>query len=92
MYGCDSPDNKYISRLNFRFQLAKKGKLDIYIRYDSTGDWERKCHVDGSGVLLTRTAVILPRRCDHFKLKFKGYGDFTLLSMAKITEGGSDSL
>lgn len=92
VWGSDSPDHKYVRRLNLRFSLAKNGTLDLYIRYDSGGDWEHKCHVEGSGVLLTRTAVILPKRCDHMELKLKGHGDFTLLSMAKITEGGSDSL
>ena len=92
VFGCDSPDSKYISRLNFRFRLSEKGRLDIFIRYDSSGDWEHKCHIKGNGFLQTRTAVILPRRCDHFEIRYKGNGSFTLLSLAKITEGGSDCL
>ena len=33
---------------------------------------------------------IIPRRCDHFKLRIVGKGDAALLSLTTVTEPGSE--
>lgn len=88
--GCATPDNKYISRLRLRLHLAKGGSCNVFVQYDSCGAWEHKMCIPGKGVVESVTLAILPRRCDHFRLKLSGSGLFRLYSMAKIQEEGSD--
>lgn len=88
--GCATPDNKYISRLRLRLHLAKGGSCNVFVQYDSNGAWEHKMCIPGKGIIESVTVPILPRRCDHFRLKLTGSGLLRLYSMAKIQEEGSD--
>lgn len=81
--------HKYISRINIRMLLPKDSECDLYIQYDSSGKWEHKLHIKGKG-LKTFLAPIIPRRCDHLKLKMIGKGEMRMYSLAKVYEQGSD--
>ncbi len=83
------PDKKYISRYNFRVYMERGAEFDIYIQYDSEGEWERKGRVQYNGIN-TVTVPIRPRRCDHMRVRLAGKGKFKLYSVAKILEIGSD--
>ena len=84
------PDKKYISALNVRMSLALGSAVSFFVQYDSMGDWE---HIG------TRTATsltgftmpILPRRCDHFRLRIEGKGDAKIYSITKTVGQGSDT-
>ena len=83
------PDKKYVSRFNLRLNMRQGAEMDIFIRYDSSGDWERQGRVKLSGTG-TVTVPVCPRRCDHMQLRLTGRGEFKLFSIAKILEIGSD--
>ena len=87
--GFDSPDNKYLSRFNFRMQLELGAVCNMFIEYDSSGIWESKGAMKG-GSLRTFTLPVIPRRCDHLRIKLTGTGDCKIFSIAKITKQGSD--
>ena len=86
--GTDSPDKKYISKLNVRMSIDG-GYVDFYVQYDSCGEWERICGVN-SNSLRTFTIPIRPKRCDHLRLRINGYGDANIFSITKTIEQGSD--
>lgn len=88
--GLATPGRKYISRLNLRLLPQKGAWADVYIQYDSDGQWEHKGHIEGKGYLVSKLLPVAPRRCDHFKLKIEGSGDVKIYSMSKIYEEGSD--
>ena len=87
--GTDSPDKKYISRLDVRMSLVPGARVYIYVQYDSMGGWEQL--YAATGVTLRSFAVpIKPRRCDHLRLKICGIGEGRLYSICKTIEQGSD--
>ena len=87
--GTDSPDKKYISRMDVRMSLAVGARVSFYAEYDSSGEWEHLFTMDGVK-LRTFAVPIRPQRCDHLRLKILGNGDAKIYSICKTTEQGSD--
>lgn len=88
--GYDLPDNKYNSRFNIRMMIEQGSCADIYLQYDSNGIWEHKGHMSGTR-LRSFTLPIIPRRCDHMRIKITGEGACKIFSITKIIEQGSDN-
>lgn len=87
--GTDSPDKKYISRLDVRMKLEVGARATFFVEYDSSGEWKHLFSMDG--VSLHSFAVpIRPQRCDHLRLKIVGDGDAKIYSICKTIEWGSD--
>ena len=80
----DSPDSKYINRLDIRMQLD--GTARAFVEYDSNENWVHLGTVNGQG-LKSFTFPILPRRCDHFRLKLQGKGKVKIFSITKSVKG-----
>ncbi len=76
-----------IRSICLRYSL--QGQARVMVEYDSDGQW----HLAG---VLTRKnpgwahLPLKPRRCDHFRLRIEGQGSFTLHSIIKTVEKGSD--
>jgi len=87
--GTDSPDRKYITRLNVRMALDEGTRVYFYIQYDSMGDWEYIATMDGHN-LRSFTVPIKPKRCDHMKLRIEGEGHAKIFSICKMVSEGSD--
>ena len=87
--GLNSPDMKYISRINLRLTMEVGAEMDIYAQYDQSDEWISVAHIRGTD-LRTFTVPIRPHRCDFMRLKFEGHGMFKLYSMTKTIEQGSD--
>ena len=87
--GYSYPDNKYLSKLNVRMNLNIDSSVALYVQYDSFGEWERKWTMNGVGTK-SFTIPIIPKRCDHFKMRFEGEGDCKIFSITKMLEMGSD--
>ena len=87
--GYSSPDNKYVGRINLRITLEFGTNVDLFIQYDSNGEWEHKFNMSGKGTK-TYSIPIIPKRCDHFKYKIVGNGNCKIHSITKTIEEGSD--
>ena len=87
--GMYTPDKKYISRLNIRMSLDVNTKVQIYIQYDSCGEWELVSSMTSTNIR-SFSIPIRPRRCDHFRIKFEGEGNGNIFSISKTLEQGSD--
>ena len=87
--GTDSPDKKYISRLDIRLSLAVGSRVYIYAQYDSLDAWEQIFAASGT-TLKTFSAPIKPKRCDHLRLRIVGEGEAKIFSICKTIEQGSD--
>lgn len=89
--GYDSPDHKYLSRFNIRMTIPAGEKVEIDVMYDSDGCWVNKGRITKRGTG-TVTLPIVPRRCDHMNIRFRGRGSgIRIISLAKIYEKGSDA-
>lgn len=87
--GTDSPDKKYISRLDVRMNIPIGTTVDFYIQYDSSEEWEMLFPLEGH-TLRSFTVPIRPHRCDHFRLRIEGDGPAKVYSICKNTEQGSE--
>lgn len=89
MIGYEMPDRKYVSRFNLRMKLEKGASVSLAIEYDSNGVWQEQGTIAGKG---TNAFVfpVVPRRCDHFRIRLSGKGSVRIYSMAKMLEQGSD--
>lgn len=87
--GTDSPDKKYISRLDVRMSISLGTSVDFYIQYDSDDKWDMLFSVDGH-TLRSFTIPVRPQRCDHFKLRMVGNGPAKVFSICKNIEQGSE--
>ena len=89
MIGYEMPDRKYVSRFNIRMRLDEGAHLALEIEYDSNGIWVHQGDVSVAGTDAFVFPVI-PRRCDHFRIRLTGRGGVRIYSMTKILEQGSD--
>lgn len=90
LIGTDSPDKKYISRMDVRLSLGIGTKVTFYAEYDSGGVWEHLFTMEGT-TLRTFAIPIRPKRCDHMRLKAVGIGEAKIYSICKTVEQGSDA-
>ena len=87
--GTDSPDKKYISRMDVRLSLNVGTRVSIFADYDSLGSWEHLFSMTGT-TLRSFAIPIRPKRCDHLRLKIMGTGEAKIYSITKTIEQGSD--
>lgn len=81
-------ESKFISRLSLRCSVAL-GALEVWIDYDSRGAWQRLRSMGGKGLGL-RSVPLIPQRCDHFRLKLRGYGECLLQDLTVFISYGSN--
>lgn len=87
--GYEYADSKYLSRYTFRFKLGEGATMAMQIEYDSDGEWQEMWHCTGTATLRSFTVPVIPRRCDHLRLRLSGKGDVKIYSIARYLEGGS---
>ena len=85
----DSPNKKGISKLQIRMELDAGSCVELFLQFDSSGEW--------TPVTVLKTTrkrsfylPIVPRRCDHFRIRLKGAGDWKLYSITRETYSGSE--
>lgn len=88
--GTDSPDKKYVSRMDVRMLLKVGSTVTFLAEYDSCGEWEYLFTMQGTS-LQSFAVPIKPKRCDHFRLKIIGNGEAKIFSICKTIEQGSDA-
>lgn len=88
-FGFAYQDRSYLSRYNIRAQLTQGSSMKMEIQYDSDGVWRDVGNVQGTS---TKTFMIpvVPRRCDHCRIRLSGTGDMKLFSIGRIFEQGGD--
>lgn len=77
---------KYIKKLLIRMYTECYSRVDIEILYDSNGEWLTIDSITGSGTGKMHNIQIRPQKCDHFKLRFSGYGDVKILGITQLFE------
>jgi hypothetical protein len=87
--GLSNPDRIYISKINIRANTTVDSWFSVFIKYNSMGDWIYVGRVMGA-TLESFNLPIIPRRCDHFQLKFEGVGEVKIYSICKTIEKGGD--
>ena len=90
LQGYRIPGRKYVSRINLRVVLPAGSDMAVYIKYDEDFNWILLHATQGKFGTDSFVIPIIPRRCDHFRIKLEGTGEFRLYSITKNYEAGSD--
>jgi hypothetical protein len=81
---------KRLARINIRAQIANYASLTVYFEYDSKGGWVRAGTVKGTGLTRTVHFFVVPRRCDHLRMKLEGTNTTRVFSISRVLEEASD--
>ena len=87
--GYETPDSKYVSKLSIRAHIPYRSEVQVLIAYDDR-PFEDVGLLRGAESVASQKLDIMPMRCDHFRILFKGHGDCRIYSMAITLENGSD--
>ena len=83
-----SLNRKAVSKVQLRMELDEGAWLNVKIRYDSEGEYTTLFTVE-AGKKRSVYIPVIPRRCDHYRIRMDGGGKWTLYSMARELYIGS---
>ena len=77
-----SPDCKRLLRVQLRLEAEAGARITAAAQYDSDGVWHTLASVT-AGTKRSFTLPVLPRRCDHVRLRLTGTGAWRLWSLTR---------
>jgi hypothetical protein len=83
------PNHQYIGKLQLRMILPVGSTINLFVEYDSDGYWEFIGGAEGKNAS-SFSVPIMPRRCDHFRIKLAGRGECKIFSLTKTLEQGGE--
>ena len=86
-WSCETSDflstsmgRKIISSVDARMEAGDNTEVTVEIDYDRNGKWKKIATARSRGRIVSLR--LRPKRCDSFRLRFSGKGEFCLVSMA----------
>jgi len=79
---------KGVTKLQIRVELDAGARVEIHAQFDSDGVWRAVKTLEAT-VKRSYYLPIIPRRADHFRIRFTGSGGWRLYSLARESYTGS---
>jgi hypothetical protein len=86
----DSPNKKGVGKLQIRMELDKDATFEAFMQYDSDGIWHRVENITGVDPKRSYITPIIPRRCDHCRLRLVGIDGCRIHSISREIYDGSE--
>ena len=86
----EDPNHKGVSKLQMRLSLGEGSRVTVLIQFDSDGVWRNVRTLEGRGGKRSYYLPIIPRRCDHYRLRLEGAGEARIHSMVRESYSGSE--
>ena len=83
------PNRKGTSKLQLRGEIGANAMLIVRIRFDTLAKWETLAVLKATEKRSWYLPVV-PRRSDHFRIRFEGTGDWRLWSLVRENYSGSE--
>lgn len=83
-----SPNRKGMTKVQLRVRAEEGTAMKVLIQYDSSGTWETVREFT-AGRKDSYYLPVLPRRCDHYRLRIEAVGQWELYSMSREVYTGS---
>ena len=83
-------NKKGVSKIQIRLELDEGASVQVYIQFDTDGEWQRFGGALGEGSKRSYYLPIIPRRGDHYRLKLEGVGPCRVYSMVREFYSGSE--
>ena len=84
----ETPEKKTVSKLLIRLELDEGASLKIEMQFDSDGIWQTVKELNAEKKR-SYYLPIIPRRCDHFRIRMSGQGECRLYSLVREVYTGS---
>lgn len=88
--GYEYSERFYLRRLMLKMELEPGAFCKMSIMYDGDGIWHDKGTVQGRGGVKIYLAPIVPRRCEHCRVRIEGEGKMRLYGVAREIAAGGD--
>lgn len=82
-------NSKYISMFKIRMYLDPDAVMRLWIKYDDEPLYKLKGEKRGNA-LKTFVIPVIPKRCDHFRIKITGHGEARIYDISRVLEVGGD--
>lgn len=82
-------NKKGTSKIQIRMVLGENSAVTVSMMFDSDGVWREVKAFSAANVKRSFYLPIIPRRSDHFKIRFEGHGSFELYSLSRENYKGS---
>ena len=86
----EDPNKKGIGKLQIRLELEEGASVQVYMMFDSDGQWHKVNGALGEGTKRSYYLPIVPRRADHYRLKLMGTGGCRIYSLVREYYSGSE--
>ena len=73
-----------------RMKLDENAECRFLVQYDSDGIWLERGTLCGNGKTNLLLMPIVPRRCQHMKVRLEGSRGMPLVGMARGVSAGND--
>ena len=83
-------DKKGVGKLQMRIELDEDAVLDVSVQFDSDGIWRTVKSIVGNAQKRSHILPIIPRRCDHYRVKLEGSGGCRIYSITREFYSGSE--
>lgn len=84
-----SPNRKGVGRLEMRCEVEEGSSLTVKIQFDSSGVWQNVKTIT-AGKKQSYLLPIIPRRCDHYRIRVEGVGDAYIYGLTRYHYDGSE--
>lgn len=85
----ENPNKKGTSKLQVRMELEEGASVTISMQFDSDGVW-RPVKTLTANCKRSYYLPIIPRRSDHFRIRFEGTGQWRVYSLTRESYSGSE--
>lgn len=86
----EDPNKKGISKIQIRLELEEGATVQVWMMFDSDGQWHKVSSALGEGTKRSYYLPIVPRRADHYRLKLTGTGACRVYSLVRESYSGSE--
>lgn len=86
----DSPNKKGLGKIQIRLSLDAGAELKAWMQFDSDGQWRLVKVLEGEDPKRSYYLPLVPRRCDHYRLKLTGTGGCKIYSLVREVYAGSE--
>lgn len=85
-----SQDKKGVGKLQIRLSLEEGEVLRVWAQFDSDGEWRLVREIIGEDPKRSYCIPVVPRRCDHYRIRLEGTGACRIHSMTREWYAGSE--
>ena len=88
--GYEYRERQYLRRFLIKMELDRDAACKMLIQYDGDGIWHDKGTMQGRGGVKMYLVPIVPRRCEHARIRLEGQGLMRLYGIGREMSMGSD--